>query len=111
MRRTLVQILVGALIAAACSSPASHPIQIDEGLLTVDNRTPHDWSGVEIWINRQYRVTVPRIAARTRFTTTLDVFVAGFGQRFDRRRQRIDEVRLTAREPDGTGVDLHLENR
>jgi hypothetical protein len=75
----------------------------------VDNQTSRDWLDVEIWINHQYRITVPRIAARSRFTSTLDVFVAGFGQRFDRRRQRIDDLRLKAREADGTPVEVRLE--
>jgi hypothetical protein len=64
---------------------------------------------VEIWINQQYRLTVARIAARSRFTATLDVFVAGFGQRFDVRRQRIDDLRLKAREADGTPVEVRFE--
>jgi hypothetical protein len=37
------------------------------------------------------------------------VFVAGFGQRFDIRRQRIDDLRLTAHEPDGTPVEIAYE--
>lgn len=78
-------------------------------MLTVDNRTPRDWLDVEIWINQQYRITVARIAAGSRFTATLDVFVAGFGQRFDVRRQRIDDLRLKGREADGTPVEVRFE--
>ena len=77
--------------------------------MTVDNRTPTDWVGVEIWINRQYRVTVTRIAAGSRFSAPLDVFVAGFGQRFNVRRQRIDDLRVKAKQPDGTPVEVLFE--
>jgi hypothetical protein len=101
--------LVACALAAGCSSPASRPIQVQRNLLTVDNQTSRDWLEVEIWINQQYRITVPRIAARSRFTATLDVFVAGFGQRFDVKRQRIDDLRLKAREPDGTPVEVRFE--
>jgi hypothetical protein len=101
--------LTAGAFAVGCSRPPSRPIQLQRNLLTVDNRTSRDWVGVEIWINQQYRVTVPKIAARSRFSTTLDVFVAGFGQRFDRQRQRIDDLRLKAREPDGTPVEIQLE--
>jgi hypothetical protein len=102
--------LLAGTVAFACSRPPSRPIQVQRNLLTVDNRTTRDWLGVEIWINRQYRVTVPRIAARSRFTTTLDVFVEGFGRRFDRQRQRIDDLRLRAREPDGTPVEIRFND-
>lgn len=112
MPRVLAGVLLAGVLAAACGDPPPPPvIQVQRNLLSVDNRTPRDWLSVEIWINRQYRVTVPKIAAGSRFTTTLDVFVAGFGQRFDVRRQRIDDLRLTAREPDGTPVERQLEQR
>ena len=101
--------LLACSLAAACSSPVSRPIQVQRNLLTVDNQTSRDWLDVEIWINHQYRLTVPRIAARSRFTATLDVFVAGFGQRFDVRRQRIDDLRLKARGGDGTPVEVRFE--
>lgn len=106
-----VRLAVGAaavcvLLASGCSGRESPAIQVERNLVTVDNRTARDWLHVEIWINRQYRVTVPRIAARSRFTAPLDVFVAGFGQRFDRRRQRIDDLRLKAKRPDGEPIEV-----
>jgi hypothetical protein len=110
MPRALTFVLLASLALAACHETPSPVLQLQGKLLTVDNRTAHDWVTVEIWINRQYRVTVPRIAAGSRFTTTLDVFVAGFGQRFDVRTQRIDQLTLTAREPDGTAVQHELGN-
>src|SRR5918993_6004428 len=109
MARCLSTALLACAVAAGCSSPAAPPIQLQRNLLTVDNRTSREWLDVEIWINQQYRLTVPRIAARSRFTATLDVFVAGFGQRFDVRRQRIDDLRLKAREADGTPVEVRFE--
>jgi hypothetical protein len=112
MLRAMAVAVVACVVTAACGEAPPPPvIQIQRNLVTVDNRTPRDWLSVELWINRQYRVTVPRIAAGSRFSTTLDVFVAGFGQRFDVRRQRIDDLRLTAHEPDGTPVERELEQR
>ena len=96
------------VFTGGCSESSEPPIRVQGNLLSVDNRSARDWVDVEIWINRQYRITVPRIAAGSRFTTTLDVFVAGFGQRFDHGRQRIDDLRVTAREPDGEAVELRL---
>jgi hypothetical protein len=109
LRAVVSTVALAGGLAIGCSKPVSSPIQIQRNLITVDNRTRHDWLDVEIWINRQYRIAVPRIAARSRFNTTLDVFVAGFGQRFDRRRQRVDDLRLKAREPDGTPVEIRYE--
>ena len=101
-------LLIAVALSAACSEKPAPAITVERNRLTVDNRTDHDWLDVEIWINRQYRVTLKRVAARTRFTTTLDVFVAGFGQRFDIHRQRIDDLRLKAHEPNGTPVEHEL---
>lgn len=94
------------LLASGCSGREPPAIQVERNLVIVDNRTSRDWLQVEIWINRQYRVTAPKIAARSRFTAPLDVFVAGFGQRFDRRKQRIDDLRLKAKAPDGGAVEI-----
>lgn len=107
--RSLSTALLACALATGCSSPAARPIQVQRNVLTVDNQTSRDWLDVEIWINQQYRITVARIAARSRFTATLDVFVAGFGQRFDVRRQRIDDLRLKAREEDGTPVEVRFD--
>lgn len=112
MPRALAVLVLVSVLAAGCGSEVPPPvIQVQRNLVSVDNRTPHDWVSVEIWINRQYRVTVPRIAAGTRFSTTLDVFVAGWGQRFDVKKQRIDLLTMTARQPDGTKVEHVLGER
>jgi hypothetical protein len=39
----------------------------------------------------------------------LDAFVAGFGQRFDRRRTQVTDLRLTAKLPDGTPLEVKKE--
>jgi hypothetical protein len=101
-------VMLAALSTTACSDAPVPPLKVERNLLTVDNRTDQDWLGVEIWINRQYRITASRIAAHSRFSSTLDVFVAGWGQRFDIRKQRIDTLVLTAHTPDGTPVSHTL---
>ena len=99
-----------AALPAGCSSPPPpQPLQLDRNRLTVTNSTARDWSSVEIWINQVYRVTVPSIAARSQFTVTLDAFVAGFGQRFNVKRQPLTGLRLAAKQPDGTPVAIQYE--
>ena len=80
-------------------------------MLTVDNRTSADWKDVEIWINRYYRVTVPTIAAESRFQVPLNAFVSGYAQRFDIRHAVIKDLRLTAKERDGTPITITRDSR
>jgi hypothetical protein len=110
MRRVLLAALVAALVAfAGCANIPPDPLQLDRGQLTVDNRTASDWNDVEIWINRYYRVAVPKIAAGQRFQVRLDSFVSGYSQRFDVYKAVINDLRLTAKQPDGTPVLLTRE--
>ena len=71
-------------------------------MLTVDNRSANDWTGVEIWLNRNHSVRMASIPAGGRVQVPLDAFVAGFGQRFNYRRTQITDLRLKAKLPDGT---------
>jgi hypothetical protein len=91
---------------AACSRPAAEPLQLERNRLTVENQSPHDWTGVEIWLNTYYWVTTPSIPAGGRFQVGLDSFVAGFGQRFDFRRAQVSDLRLSAKLPDGKPLEL-----
>ncbi len=102
-------LVVAAAYAAACSKVPPEPLKLEGNLLTVDNRTARDWSNVEIWLNTYYRVTARSIPAGSRFQVPLDMFVAGFGQRFDFRRAQVRDLRLNARLPDGQPLELKKE--
>ena len=73
------------------------PVQVEGHWVRVENQTSSDWTDVEIWVNDHYRVTRSSIAAGERFQAPLDAFVAGFGQRFDAKRQRVKGIEVTAR--------------
>jgi hypothetical protein len=109
MLRVLFAGLVLAAIAAACSDPPRDPMTLEGNRLTVDNRSSDDWNGVEIWLNTHYRVTTSSIPAGGRFQVALDSFVAGFGQRFDFRRQQIVQLRLVAKQPDGQPIEINKQ--
>ena len=113
VKHVLRAALAGAIVvAAACSSrPAGEPLQLDGNLLTVDNRSSSEWTGVELWLNTYYRVTTDSIPPKGRFQTSLDNFVAGFGQRFEFRRMQIHDLRLVARLPDGKPIEIKKEFR
>lgn len=107
--RRLVTAFVLAAAAAACGGVPEEPLKLDGNRLTVDNRSGKEWSNVEIWLNTYYRVTVPSIPPNGRFQTPLDNFVAGYGQRFDFRRMQIHDLRLTAKLPDGSPLEIKKE--
>lgn len=98
--------MLAVAAAAACSKAPADPLQLERGTLTVINASAQEWTHVEIWLNRSYRVTVASIPAGTRFQVPLDSFVAGFGQRFDPKHTQVQDLRLTATRPDGQPLAL-----
>ncbi|OLB62204.1 MAG: hypothetical protein AUI11_06460 [Acidobacteria bacterium 13_2_20CM_2_66_4] len=106
MTRTLLAGLFVVAISPACGDPPSDPLTLDGNFLTVDNRTSQEWKHVEVWLNTYYRVTTPSLPPGGRFQAPLDVFVAGFGQRFDFHRMQVKDLRLTAKLPDGKPLEL-----
>jgi len=97
---------LATLTAAGCSKPPDDPIQLERNMMTVSNQSSKDWTNVEIWLNTYFRVTTSSVPAGGRFQAPLDTFVAGFGQRFDFHRMQVRDLRLTAKLPDGTPVEL-----
>ena len=87
MRRMLLAALLLALVSTVrCTQVAQEPLQIERGMLTVDNRTSHEWLKVEVWVNQYFRVTAPALAAGGRLQVPLNSFVSGYAQRFDTKR-------------------------
>jgi len=106
LRALVVAAALAAAVGVGCSKPPVDPLQLDRGILTVSNTTPETWANVEIWINQQFRVTVPSIAANSRFQVPLNSFVEGFGRRFDFSRMQIRDLRLMAKTSGGAPVEL-----
>ena len=112
----MVQRRLVAALAIACAVAVvngcgrdipKEPITLDGNFLTVDNRTNQEWRGVEVWLNRSYRVTAASIPAGSRFQAPLNTFVDGYARRFDFKRMQVRDLRLTATQPDGAVV--HME--
>src|SRR4051794_5222235 len=106
MRACAAAAALALMIGGCRGKAAAQPLKLEGNMLTVDNRSPDDWTKVDIWLNRTHRVMVPKIAAGSRLQVPLDSFVAGFGQRFDFRRTQVTDVRLTATLPDGKPLEL-----
>jgi hypothetical protein len=106
MRALIVAVAIAATAAGCSTRRPEEPLKLEGNLLTVDNRSSKAWTAVEIWLNTHYRVTTNSIPAGGRFQVPLDAFVAGFGQRFNFKRQQIVDLRLAAKLPDGTPLEL-----
>jgi hypothetical protein len=99
-------VLLAAVHAACHREIPPRPITVADNVVTVANATSEEWRGVEVWLNYHYRVTTPSMPAGQRLGIPLNVFVAGFGQRFDVRRQVVQTVQVKAKTPSGEPVDL-----
>ena len=99
------------VLLSGCSSSKKNvaPLQLDGSRLTVTNTTKDDWSRVEIWVNRQYRLTVESIPSGQQLQTPLSIFIEAYGHRFDFARQQIKDLRLSATTRDGRPVDVRMD--
>ncbi|HMD34396.1 MAG TPA: hypothetical protein VKH42_05485 [Vicinamibacterales bacterium] len=95
-----------ASAGVACGPPPRDPIVLESNRITVENNTGKSWLGVEVWINKQYRITTPLISAGEKFQSPLDAFVEGFGHRFDFKREQITDVRLKAKLPSNQPIEI-----
>jgi hypothetical protein len=99
---------VVAIASAACYKAPEEAIKLEGNMMTVSNVSKQEWTHVEIWINQQFRMITPSILPGKRFQATLDTFVTGFGHRFNYKRMQIKDVRLMAKLPDGTPVEMKM---
>jgi hypothetical protein len=101
-RRVMAVLAMVAL--ASCSRPPER-LSVQGRTITVINDTNREWRNVEIWVNNHYRGTRDVIAPGERCIAPLDMFVAGFGQRFPR-DQHVTGIEVTATDPSGSPVKL-----
>jgi hypothetical protein len=99
----LAVVVCGA--GARCAEPRA-AIRVYETRLSVENQTREPWTNVEVWVNDHYRVIAQRLEPGGRLDVPLSSFVAGFGQRFDRRRQTVVGVEVTASTASGQAITL-----
>jgi hypothetical protein len=99
----IVLIVGGA--AAACTK-VIEPITVDEGEIVLLNLTDAEWRDVKIVVNHHFAGGVPRLEAGGRINAPLSRFQTAFGQTFDRGRQSVFKVEVTATEPSGKPVTL-----
>lgn len=98
-------VLAALVVAAACDAPRD-PILVDEGLVTVENVTAREWRNVRVTVNDHFSGGTAVLEPGGRLTAPLSQFQTGLGQKFDRGRQSVVKVEVTATEPDGKAVHL-----
>jgi hypothetical protein len=96
---------VSLTVAAGCSAPRD-PIVIEEGMLTVENQTNREWRNVKVVVNDHFAGGTSSVPAGGRLNAPLSQFQTAYGQRFDRGRQSVFKVEVTATDPDGKPVTL-----
>ncbi len=100
-------LILGALVlAAACDAPRDSVV-VDEGMVTVENQTRREWRNVKVTVNDHFTGGAAVLLPGSRLTAPLSQFQTAFGQKFDRGRQSVLKVDVTATEPDGTPVSLN----
>jgi hypothetical protein len=92
-------------LATACSVPKD-AIVVEEGMIVVENLTAREWRNVRITLNDHFGGSVPVLEPGGRLNAPLSQFQTGLGQKFDRGRQSVFKVEVTATEPDGKPVTL-----
>ena len=98
-------VLAVLVLAAACDAPRD-PIIVDEGIVTVENMTAREWRNVRVTVNDHFTGGTSVLEPGGRLTAPLSQFQTGLGQKFDRGRQSVFKVEVTATEPDGKAVHI-----
>jgi hypothetical protein len=91
-------ILAGLILVAACGREPLPALKCDSSRLQIQNQTERTWSEVEIWLNDHYRVQIPSLAPKQLAVVPLDVFVAGYGQRFNPKKQVVYGIEVSVRD-------------
>jgi hypothetical protein len=101
-------VLGALLLVSACDVPRD-PIVVEEGVVTVENQTKTEWRNVKVTVNDHFSGGVTELLPGGRMTAPLSQFQTGFGQKFDRGRQSVVKVEVTATEPDGKPVSFNWD--
>ena len=108
------QLLAAALVCtaawtAACNDRTRPALNLDGNRLTIHNGTDETWSDVEVILNQHFRIQPKDIEPNGIVQAPLDVFVAGYGQRFNFKTMQITDLRLKAKRPDGQPFEVRYE--
>jgi hypothetical protein len=98
-------LLVLAIGGSACKPPPA-PISVHSDRLTVLNSTREPWRDVRVLVNHHFGGGSDLLQPGGRLDVPLGRLQTGFGQRFDRSRQAVTRVEVTATTASGGPVRL-----
>jgi len=75
----LAAAVVVSISSTGCNKAPEEPLKLEGNMLTVSNVSDDEWTHVEIWLNRNFRMITPSIPPGKRFQASLDTFVTGEG--------------------------------
>jgi hypothetical protein len=93
------------LLTLACEARRD-PIILEEGVITIENQTGSAWKDVRVVVNDYFGASAPSLAPGQRMNAVLSNLQTGFGQRFDRGRQSVYKIDVTATNAEGQPVKL-----
>ena len=109
MKRLLGATLLAAGVTAACAAHERPVLQLDGARLTVYNDSDEAWHDVEVILNQHFRITPEDMPPGQVVHAPLDIFVAGYGQRFNFKTMQITDLRLKAKRPNGEPFEVKHE--
>lgn len=111
MKRLLFAVIVGAVAASAACERARPVLNLDGNRLTIYNDTNEEWREVEVILNYHFRIQPKNIEPDGIVQAPLDIFVAGYGQRFNFKTMQVTDLVLKAKRPGGEPVEVRYEFR
>jgi hypothetical protein len=111
MRALLVLAALLVFAGAGCADRQRPALHLDGSRLTIFNDTDEEWHDVEVRLNHHFRINPKNIPKDGIVQAPLDIFVAGYGQRFDFKTMQITDLRLTAKRPNGEPFELTYDFR
>lgn len=103
------QVALAAILLAGACSPRPGPVSVAENTVVVQNQTSREWRNVVVTVNDHFRGGAPTMAAGSRLSAPLSQFQTAFGQRYDRARQSVFKVEVTAIDSSGKPVKLEFD--
>jgi len=110
MKRLWLAAVVAALAASACERPRP-ALNLDGNRLTIYNDTNEEWRDVEVILNYHFRIQPKNIEPDNFVQAPLDIFVAGYGQRFNFKTMQVTDLVLKAKRPNGEPFEVRYEFR
>jgi hypothetical protein len=111
MKRLLLAAVLSAVAVTACTERTRPALNLDGSRLTIYNDTDETWQDVEVLLNHHFRIQPQDIEPDGIVQAPLDIFVAGYGQRFNFKTMQITDLRLKAKRPNGEPFEVRYEFR